>query len=154
LDLPMNFETRSLFGVIAAVAFVLGIILLATFVPDYSQVRQTVSEIGEAGSPVQVPFAILLCVTAACVVVFGTAVSNFLRDSGHSQITFFLIIAMAICAAGVGIFAYPHALHNVFGTSELIGYQAPLALWLALRRDKARPNFVDRNGAGVECDRC
>ena len=33
---------------------------------------------------------------------------------------------MALSAAGVGVFAYPHPLHNVFGISELVGYQAPL----------------------------
>src|SRR5262249_14234258 len=42
---------------------------------------------------------------------------------------------MAICAAGVGVFAYPHPLHNVFGTSEIIGYQAPLVLALTWRRE-------------------
>ena len=42
---------------------------------------------------------------------------------------------MALSAAGVGIFAFPHPLHNVFGESELIGYQAPLAFALTWRSD-------------------
>jgi len=42
---------------------------------------------------------------------------------------------MAISCAGVGIFSYPYALHNVFGLSELIGYQAPLAAALVYRKD-------------------
>jgi hypothetical protein len=42
---------------------------------------------------------------------------------------------MAVSVAGVGVFAFPHPLHNVFGISELIGYQAPLALALTWRRD-------------------
>ena len=42
---------------------------------------------------------------------------------------------MALSAAGVGVFAYPHPLHNVFGLSELVGYQAPLILALTWRRD-------------------
>ena len=36
---------------------------------------------------------------------------------------------------GVGVFAYPHPLHNLFGLSELIGYQAPLILALTWRDD-------------------
>jgi hypothetical protein len=40
---------------------------------------------------------------------------------------------MAISCAGVGIFAFPHPLHNIFGLSELIGYQAPLAIVLTWR---------------------
>jgi hypothetical membrane protein len=131
----MDFRVRSLFGAIAASVFFIGIIALASFVPGYNQVRQTVSEIGEVGSPVQIPFAVFLCLIAICVVVFGTAIRNLLRQNGHSQITFYLILVMAICAAGVGVFAYPHPLHNVFGTAELIGYQAPVALWLSLRCD-------------------
>ena len=37
---------------------------------------------------------------------------------------------MALPAAGIGVFAYPHPAHNVFGMSELIGYQAPLVFAL------------------------
>lgn len=44
--------------------------------------------------------------------------------------------AMAFSAAGVGVFAHPHPLHNVFGLSELIGYQAPLALAVSWRRSQ------------------
>ena len=41
---------------------------------------------------------------------------------------------MALSAAGVGIFAFPHPLHNVFGMSELVGYQAPLVAALVCRK--------------------
>ncbi|MEP6484901.1 MAG: DUF998 domain-containing protein [Rudaea sp.] len=131
----MAFKARAAFGVMAAVLFAVGIVVLSAFVPDYSQVRQTVSEIGEVGSPVQIPFAKLMCLVAICVLVFASAIRDLLKATGHSQITFFLIVAMAVCAAGVGIFAYPHPLHNIFGPAQLIGYQAPVALWLSLRRD-------------------
>jgi hypothetical protein len=42
---------------------------------------------------------------------------------------------MALPAAGIGVFAYPHPLHNVFGISEIIGYQAPLVMAFTWRRD-------------------
>lgn len=64
------------------------------------------SEIGEMGSPARFPFTIMLCCVALCLLVF---------------------------AAGVGIFAFPHPLHNIFGESELIGYQAPVAFALTWR---------------------
>ena len=42
---------------------------------------------------------------------------------------------MGVAAGALGWFAFPHPLHNVFGLSELIGYQAPLAFALAWRND-------------------
>jgi hypothetical protein len=104
-------------------------------ISGYSHVRQTVSEIGETASPARVPFAILLCCVAACILVFALAVRNISVQAGHPTFAAYLIGSMAISAAGVGVFAYPHPLHNVFGISELIGYQAPLALALTWRRD-------------------
>jgi hypothetical protein len=90
---------RLLFGPISGVIFFLGAGALASMVPGYSHVHQTVSEIGEMGSPARTEFAILMCCVAVCVLVF----------------------------------AFPHPLHNVFGISELIGYQAPLGIALAWR---------------------
>jgi hypothetical protein len=40
---------------------------------------------------------------------------------------------MSVSDSGVGLFPYPHPLHTVFGLSELISYQAPIALALAWR---------------------
>ena len=111
-------------------------------VPGYSQVRQTVSEIGEVGSPARVPFAIMLCCVAACLVVFASAVRELSVNLGHSQLAAYFIGYMALPAAGIGIFAYPHPLHNVFGLSELIGYQAPLILSLTWRRDPQATTLV------------
>jgi hypothetical protein len=33
-------------------------------IPEYSHVQQTVSEIGEAGSPARIPFTVMLCCVA------------------------------------------------------------------------------------------
>jgi hypothetical protein len=49
---------------------------------------------------------------------------------------------MAVPAVGTGVFAYPHPLHNVFGLSELIGYQAPLALALTWGRDRSMKSLI------------
>lgn len=131
-------DARLLFGPLAAVVLALGIAGLAFLVPGYSQVRQTVSEIGEIGSPARAPFAIMLCGVAACLLVFASGVLASAARAGRGRIGAWLIGFMAVPVAGVGVFAFPHPLHNVFGGLELIGYQAPLALALAWRGDPAR----------------
>jgi len=88
---------------------------LALMIPGYDHVHQTVSEIGEIGSPARFPFAIMLCCVAACILVFAAAVRDRSVAAGHSQLAAYLIGFMALPAAGIGIFAYPHPLHNIFG---------------------------------------
>lgn len=131
----MKQDYRCLCGPLAAGLFVLGVAGLALVIPGYSHMRQTVSEIGEIGSPARVSFAIILCCVAACILAFALAVCDISVQLGHSTLAAYLIGSMAASAAAVGVFAYPHPLHNVFGISELIGYQAPLALALTWRRN-------------------
>jgi hypothetical membrane protein len=138
----MNRDNRLLFGPLAAVILALGIVGLALMVPGYSHVRQTVSEIGEMDSPARIPFAIMLCVVAVCLLVFASGVRTASIRAGHNTFAAYLIGAMSVVSAGVGIFAFPHPLHNVFGESELIGYQAPAALALAWRRDPKANGLV------------
>jgi hypothetical protein len=133
---------RLLFGPLAAALLGFGIAGLALLVPGYSHVHQTVSEIGEVGSPARIPFTILLCCVAACILVFASAVRDLSITAGHASLSAYLIGSMAVSAAGVGVFAFPHPLHNVFGLSELIGYQAPLALAFAWRRDPRAGTLV------------
>jgi hypothetical membrane protein len=131
----MRSSYRLLFGPLAAVIFALGITVLARLVPGYSHVHQTVSEIGEIGSPARLPFAIMLFCVAACVLVFAWALRDLSVATHHSPLAAYLTGFMAVPVVGIAIFAYPHPLHNVFGISELIGYQAPLAFALTWRRD-------------------
>ncbi len=133
---------RILFGPLGAVLLALGIAALGSMVPGYNQVHQTVSEIGEVGSPMQLLFTILLCAVALCVVIFAWGLHDVARATGRSALPAFVTALMAISAAGVGIFSFPHPLHNVFGLSELIGYQAPLVLALSWRRDPSARRAV------------
>jgi hypothetical membrane protein len=130
----MTPRTQALFGPLAAGLFFLGVGALPVMIPRYDAIRQTVSEIGEAGSPAQVPFMVLLCAVAACVFVFSMALHGLAKRSGRSSIPAYVTACLGLSTAGVGLFAYPHPLHNVFGLSELIGYQAPLALALTWAR--------------------
>jgi hypothetical membrane protein len=138
----MKPDNRLLFGPLAAALLGLGIAVLGLWVPGYSQIRQTVSEIGEMDSPARVPFAIMLCAVALCLLVFAAGVGAESKRAGHGSWSAYLIGCMALSAAGVGIFAFPHPLHNVFGESELIGYQAPLAFALSWRRDRKARRLV------------
>jgi hypothetical membrane protein len=131
-----------LFGPIAAVILGVGIVVLGHAVPGYSHIHQTVSEIGEVGSPARAPFTALLCVVAISLFVFAMGVGQVSRSAGCPPWAAYFIAFMAIPAAGVGIFAFPHPLHNVFGMSELIGYQAPLAFALSWRRKPDAKQFV------------
>jgi hypothetical membrane protein len=142
MTLVMHRNHRALFGPAAAAILLLGIVGLAMLVPGYSQVRQTVSEIGEMDSPARIPFAALLCCVAACLLLFAAGVRAATKQAGHNPLAAYLIGCMAISAAGVGVFAFPHPLHNIFGQSELIGYQAPLALALAWRNDPQAERLV------------
>jgi hypothetical membrane protein len=135
-------DNRLLFGPLAAALLAVGIVVLALWVPGYSQIRQTVSEIGEMGSPARIPFTIMLCCVALCLSVFAAGIGAESKRAGRAPASAYLIAFMALCAAGVGIFPFPHPLHNVFGESELIGYQAPLAFALAWRRDPKAKHLV------------
>jgi len=131
----MQNDRRLLFGSLALGLFLAGILALPLFVPGYDQIRQTVSEIGEMDSPMRWPFAILLFAVAACTVVFALGLRSASIRARHNTVASYLTIWMAIAAAAIAYFAFPHPLHNVFGLSELIGYQAPLAFALAWRND-------------------
>ncbi len=138
----MRSNYRLLFGPLAAAIFALGITGLARLVPGYSQVHQTVSEIGEIGSPARLPFAIMLFCVAACILVFAWALRDLSVATHHSPLAAYLTGFMAVPVVGTAIFAYPHPLHNVFGISELIGYQAPLVFALTWRRDPLTKTIV------------
>lgn len=138
----MTRDNRLLFGLLGLVIFIGGLLILPPLVPDYDSVRQTVSEIGEMDSPMRWQFCAMLWAVAACVFVFALGLRAASRAAGHNVFAAWLTMWMAVAAAALGYFAFPHPLHNVFGLSELIGYQAPLAFALAWRRDEAARDAV------------
>jgi hypothetical membrane protein len=138
----MKRDPLLLLGPAATVLFALGVLALPALVPGYSPVRQTVSEIGEVGSPAQVPFTLMLCLVGLCLLGFAYAVRRASIGAGRSGFAAWLIAWMAVCAAGVGVFAFPHPLHNVFGISETVGYMAPAAMALCWRKDAGARSLV------------
>src|SRR6204780_5156735 len=105
----MHRDYRLLFGPLAAAILLFGIVGLATMVPGYSQVHQTVSEIGEMDSPMRIPFTIMMCAVALCLLVFAIGVGAESKRAGHGRLSAYLIGCMAISAAGVVVFAFPHS---------------------------------------------
>ena len=130
------------FGPLAAAIFALGVAFLAAMIPGYSHVHRTMSEIGEVGSPVQWPFTVMALAVAVCILVFAGALRSVSMAARHSPAAAYLCACMAISLAGVGIFSFPHPLHNAFGISELIGYQAPLVFALSWRGDVRAKGLV------------
>jgi hypothetical membrane protein len=126
---------RLLFGPLAGVILALGIAGSALLIPGYSHICQTVSEIGEIGSPARVPFATMLCCVAICILVFASAIRDVSIAAHHSPLAAYFIGFMALSALGVAVFAFPNPLHNDFGLSELVGYQAPLIFAVTWRRN-------------------
>jgi len=126
-----------LFGPLAAILLAAGIGGLPLIVPGYNAVHQTVSEIGEVGSPAHVPFALVLYAVAGCLLIFAWALAAVARDAGCSSLPAWLVGCMTVTVAALGWFAYPHPMHNVIGPTELIGYQAPVAIALTWRRAAA-----------------
>jgi hypothetical protein len=110
------------------------ILVLATRVEGYSHVAQTVSEIGRAGSPAEVPWRSANLIVALCLAVFAQRLGHHARARGASGAPAVLLGCYAVSQAGMAVFASPHPLHNVFGLSMLLGYLAPLSLVLAWRR--------------------
>jgi hypothetical protein len=58
--------------------------MTAAMVPGHDAWRQTVSEIGEMGSPSRLPFAILLCGVGLCLLVFASAIRDLARARDRS----------------------------------------------------------------------
>lgn len=142
MSLAVTPQRRLLFGPAAALLFLVTVFGLALMLPGYSHVHQTISEIGAMDSPTRVPFMLALFGLAVCILVFASGVSRISRDAGHGTWTAWCIGYMAIPVLGIAVFATPHPLHNVFGLSEIVGYQAPAVLALTWRRDQRAKGIV------------
>ncbi len=130
-----TYWNRLWFGPISGLVLLAGIVAIGAISPGYSHVSQTVSELGEVGSPGRLLFAGVLCVVAIALLVFAQAVAKSVITLGHSKIPAYFLVAMAMSTAGVGVFAFPMPLHNIFGLSETIGYQTPLFAAIACGSD-------------------
>ena len=130
----MRHRIALLFGPLGAAIFCVGVLILAMMVPGYSHVHQTVSEIGAMDTPMRLPFAVMIGSVAVCMWIFAWGVAAASAEADRNRFAAWLIVCMGISAMGIAIFATPHPLHNDFGISEIVGYQAPLAFALTWRK--------------------
>jgi hypothetical protein len=106
----------------------------AVFRAGSSQIRQTVSEIGEMGSSAEVPFSGMLLIGAVLIAFFSVAVYRASAARGYGPIGVCFVGLLAVLLAGLAMCPFPHPLPNVLGTSELLVYQAPVVFALQWRK--------------------
>ena len=121
-------------GVLAGIVFFTTVYGLAALLPDYSHLAETISEIGEIGSPMATPFQVGMLAVNLLVLLFGAALLKFAKDRDLSSVPVYFVLFFGLADIGTNVFPSPHPLHNVFGLSLTIGYMAPLAFAIGWRR--------------------
>ena len=135
----MKNRTLLLFGIAIPILFTIATLGLATLVPGYSHLAQTVSEIGQRGSPAELPWKIADLIVALFFLLFCMGLYRFARAHALSVLPAYLVGFFGLMSVGISVFESPHPLHNVFGLLMTVGYMAPLALaWAWRGRDWAK----------------
>ena len=127
-------QTQLYFGAISGLIFVTVTLLIGALLTDYNSLSQTVSEIGKVGSPLQLPYALMLYSVSLLAAIFSYQALTFAKTHSLSIAPIVLIASFALSDAGVAIFPSPEPMHNIFGALHLFGYFAPLVLAITWRR--------------------
>ncbi|MCX2718444.1 DUF998 domain-containing protein [Lentiprolixibacter aurantiacus] len=117
-------------GWITALLFITGTFILGSLVRDYSFVAQTVSEIGQQGSPQELSWQIFSILIGLLIILFSFGLIAFARRNNWSVIPAIFVLFAGLSQFGTALFPSPHPLHNVFGLSMTIGYFSPLVFGL------------------------
>lgn len=117
-------------GWITALLFIAGTFILGSLVPDYSFISQTVSEIGQQGSPQQLNWQIFSLLIGLLLILFSLGLISLARRNKWSVVPGLFVLFAGISEFGIALYPSPHPLHNVFGLSMTIGYFSPLMLAL------------------------
>jgi hypothetical membrane protein len=115
-------------GLIAGVVFIAFPAVLGALLPGYDPFAQTVSEIGQEGSPFETVYKMFFFIVVGCLCLFSYGVYRFAFRRQLSRLPALLLGFFAAMELGVAIFEAPHPLHNVFGISSMLGFLAPMAL--------------------------
>ncbi|HKU63659.1 MAG TPA: DUF998 domain-containing protein [Rhizomicrobium sp.] len=130
----MKTETRLIFGPVAAAIFFVGVTGLALLIPGYSHVQQSISVIGKLGTPLRIPFSLVIACYACSLLIFASGIFQVAAKTGSPKLPAYMIGYYAFTQLGIAVFATPHPLHNVFGLLSMLGYLAPLTLAFTWRR--------------------
>ena len=118
-------------GPLAGAIFFSAVYALAPMVDGYSHVAQTVSEIGEYGSPAKAFYQIAMLIVALCLLVFASSLYSFAKANNASILPPSFMAFFGIAQIGMTIFPSPHSMHNVFGLLTTVGYMTPLVMALS-----------------------
>ncbi len=136
----MNTTKTLSLGWITAAIFILGTFILGSLLEDYSPISQTVSEIGQNGSPLYLPWQAFSISVGGLLILFSMGIISFSKKNNLSIVPGIFMLAMGLSQFCIGMFPSPHPLHNVFGLSMTIGYFSPLVFALAWK-NKLGPRF-------------
>ena len=117
-------------GVVGSAIFIATTLVLGFLSSGYSPASQTVSEIGRVGAEFALSYKVLVLFAGGAIVLFSSAVGQLAGKGGSSWGPALSIAAYGVCTCGLALFPTPHPLHNVFGLLLLLGYIAPLLVWL------------------------
>ena len=117
-------------GWLAGLSFIFGTLILGAILADYNIVSQTVSEIGQKGSPLEGTFQIFSYSISILLILFSASLIFLSRKNSLSVVPGIFLLTFGLAEFGIGVFASPHPLHNVFGLSLTIGYFSPLMFFL------------------------
>ena len=113
-------------GWITAIAFILGTFVLGSQLNDYSPISQTISEIGEKGSPLYIQWQLFSIGIGCLLILFAIGIISFAKKMNLSTVPGIFILFYGLSQFTIGVFPSPHPLHNVFGLSMTVGYFSPL----------------------------
>ena len=136
----MNVQNILPSGWVAAAAFIIGSLLLGSMLSDYSPVSQTVSEIGQSGSPLLMTWHIFSVSIGVLMILFAIGIILFAKQNKLSILPGIFMLSYGISQFGIGFYPSTHALHNVFGLSMTLGYFSPLVFALSWKT-KLGKNF-------------
>lgn len=127
-------------GWITSVLFISGSLVLGSFLADYSFISQTVSEIGQEGSPLKLTWQLFSLLIGLLIILFSLGIISFARRNKWSVVPGLFVLFAGLSEFGIALFPSPHPLHNVFGLSMTIGYFSPLVFFL-LWKNKLGASF-------------
>ncbi|WP_367182407.1 DUF998 domain-containing protein [Winogradskyella sp.] len=129
----MNNKILLHLGWITSTLFILGTIIFALLLQDYSQISQTISEIGEQGSLLRNEWQLFSIGTSCLLLLFSIGLIRFSVEHKLSIVPCIFLLLFSLSEIAIGFFPSPHYLHNIFGLSLIIGYFSPLLFALKWR---------------------
>ncbi len=103
-------------------------------------ISQTVSEIGEKGSPLYTQWQIFSIGIGCLLILFAIGIISYAKKKVLSIVPGIFILIYGLSQFTMGIFPSPHPLHNVFGLTMIVGYLSPL-IFMILWKNKLSKTF-------------